>query len=63
MKRTCEGCRAFEYDGVRSRCNLQYDQDIQCSDSGWGYTIKPAEECPKPKTYDKYIQEVQKKIP
>jgi hypothetical protein len=50
MKRKCDGCRALETNG----CGLGYKTQATSVFDGLITKFKPLEECPKPKTYDKY---------
>jgi hypothetical protein len=55
MKRTCEGCRALN----DKSCDLGYKTEWLTPPkefSGLFIGMKPVEECPKPKTYDKYLE-------
>jgi len=46
IKKTCEGCRAYEYiNNVDRSCTLGYYQDYGT----------PMEQCPKPKTIKQLI--------
>ena len=50
MKKTCEGCRAFEYGRVSHRCLLGYNnQGPYSSYLGFSKAV-PQEPCPKPRT-------------
>jgi hypothetical protein len=55
MKRNCNGCRALvDNSNGGFYCSLGYKiQSINKFDSTVG--AKPTEECPKPKTYEKYL--------
>jgi len=60
VKRTCEGCRAFDpfKNGDRDCCSLNYKVAVSMVINTFLGTIwkyKPLEQCPKPKTYDAYI--------
>jgi hypothetical protein len=58
VKRTCEGCRAKERSvrGLSYLCSLGYKTESVTVNKEWLlFSIKPAEECPKPKTYSDYI--------
>ena len=57
MKRNCNGCRASTrgYYGNYD-CNLNYKVESIFNPQYNIYTHgKPLEECPKPKTYDAYL--------
>lgn len=55
MKKNCEGCRAI---GIYAKCNLGYKTEKIYFD-GIGspvISIKPLENCPKPKTYKELFE-------
>lgn len=52
MKRTCSGCRA---EGLDGHCDLGYETKVKDIVMGVLYRYKPAEECPKPLTYNAYF--------
>lgn len=56
MKRTCEGCRAFDTDGRMVKCDLGYRQEKIYGGVWKPNTAKPLEECPKPLTYGKLME-------
>jgi hypothetical protein len=51
MKRTCYGCKALEGD----HCYLGYKNEKLFKNYS-STDVKPLEECPKPKTNDKYME-------
>lgn len=53
MKRTCDGCKAF--NDSFNRCDLGYK--IEPCKHVWFIPVKfrPLEECPKPKTYKELV--------
>ena len=58
MKKTCTGCRALDDNRFSSSCNLGFKNKSikkKCI-MGEYYECIPLEECPKPKTYDKYFE-------
>lgn len=55
LKRTCEGCRAFDTDGRMVKCDLGYKQEKIYGGPWSPNSAKPAEECPKPRTYDEFF--------
>lgn len=58
MKKTCNGCRALGGTG-EGKCELGYITGIKrevFQTTEWG----PLEECPKPITYEKYYEELEK---
>lgn len=57
MKRNCNGCRASSRGSYDTYvCMLGYKMESVFNDKYVIYTHgKPLEECPKPKTYDKYM--------
>jgi hypothetical protein len=50
QKRTCEGCKALDQRQYINDCLLGYKFDEH---------FKPLEICPKPKTYEQYIESKQ----
>ncbi len=57
MKKSCAECRALD----RERCSLGYKTTRRLVDSilfrkGKTTTVHPAEECPKPRTNDRFLQ-------
>jgi hypothetical protein len=48
MKRTCNGCKALDWDRGCWECRLRHKIDIEKG--------KPLEECPKPMTNEQYIR-------
>jgi len=56
MKRTCFGCRALDFNGEQKRCDLGYKQIWKPLYNTLRREPIPAEECPKPRTYDKYFE-------
>ena len=53
MKRTCNGCKALKMEQYNCECLLGYKFDK--------HNFKPLEECPKPKTFMKFIEESDKR--
>lgn len=57
MKRNCNGCRALYIDRCYGTCELGYRIAKEVVNKNLMlYNYKPAEECPKPKTYDDLIK-------
>lgn len=54
MKRTCEGCRALQYNQYDTTCLLGYKRKI-VGKFPMEFEI-PDESCPKPKTYREYVK-------
>ena len=54
MKKTCNGCYAFEQ--AINKCSLNYK--LASGDRVWGIVVnyKPLEDCPKPKTIKEYYK-------
>lgn len=55
MKRTCDGCKALEFDYEKKRCGLRYKQEWK------NHRPVPAEECPKPRTYKRLFELIEDK--
>lgn len=55
MKKTCFGCRALDYNGESARCDLGYKQTKKYRGTYLYTEPVPTEECPKPRTYDRYF--------
>ena len=57
MKRNCNGCKALNIDRYYGACELRYSMTKEVVNRQLMlYKYKPAEECPKPKTYDDLIK-------
>ena len=57
MKHNCNGCRALNIDRCYCTCELGYPIAKEVVNRQLMiYKYKPAEECPKPKTYDDLIK-------
>jgi len=56
MKRTCFGCRALDWNGRSSRCDLGYKQSKKYHREQLRSEPIPAEQCPKPLTYGKLLE-------
>ncbi len=57
MKRNCNGCKALDIDRYYGACELGYRIAKEVTNRQLMlYKYKPAEECPKPKTYDDLIK-------
>jgi len=56
MKRNCNGCRALDQNNSGYYCSLGYKVEQVYFESIYSMGSKPLEECPKPKTYDKYLE-------
>lgn len=52
MKRTCNGCRALSGD---TGCSLGYERKFKSRGNLLPSEYVPAEECPKPLTYDRFF--------
>ena len=48
QKRTCNGCKAFDFDMGRGECELRVKIDYK--------TLSPLEPCYKPKTIEEYFE-------
>ncbi|MCK5016435.1 MAG: hypothetical protein KAS32_05110 [Candidatus Peribacteraceae bacterium] len=55
MKRTCFGCRALDWNGQQKRCELGYRQATKYHRASLRSEPIPNEECPKPRTYDRFF--------
>jgi hypothetical protein len=58
MKKNCNGCRASDRGHYGEYiCHLGHAvQSVSSANAGFYKEGKPLEECPKPKTYDKYLE-------
>lgn len=59
LKKSCKGCRALEGFEFDYRCTLGYRLTVDTIGEFYGrsiYQAKPLEDCPKPKTYNKYFE-------
>lgn len=56
MKRNCKGCRALT-EGFKGNlfCGLGYKVEQITFNVSYSIGAKPLEECPKPKTYNEYL--------
>lgn len=57
--RSCNGCSAFIYDGLSSRCGLKHKIiDIKTIKSIYGeiFVFAPIEECEKPKSIREFCE-------
>ncbi|MFA5174744.1 MAG: hypothetical protein WC438_06180 [Candidatus Pacearchaeota archaeon] len=57
MKRNCENCRASKYPSIG--CELGYSNNTRFRPNKYNKYAReqyPTEECPKPLTYEKYIE-------
>ena len=55
MKRNCNGCKALYIDRYYCTCELGYRMTKEVINKNLMlYNYKPAEECPKPKTYNEF---------
>ena len=62
MKRTCEGCKAFDTDGYFVKCDLGYKQEKIFTPAFKPNTAKPLVECPKPLTDDKLMELIKRSV-
>ena len=54
MKKTCFGCRALDFDFRSKRCELGYKQTGKYHRKQLWTEPIPAEQCPKPTTYEAF---------
>ena len=54
MYKTCNGCRAMNDIGTEFKCQLNYPIETK-QFQGVAVSARPLAECPKPRTYGKYM--------
>ena len=65
--RNCNACLALSYDGLRSKCDLNYpikktgEKYVPIVDETF-IVFSPCEPCPKPKTHEEYAREIRYKL-
>lgn len=51
MKKTCDGCKAYEHCARHEYCSKGYKTYLQETQIKGLYILSPAEPCPKPRTW------------
>ena len=56
MKKSCDDCRALDTRNKRYICDLGFEIEEVYWKTHYKVGAKPLEECPKPKTYNKFYE-------